>query len=86
MTPADLRRTLHGIARDTLRRDADLPEGDLSEHLDSMDRLALVVAIEDHFRVAFEPEDEAALTTVDDVVRVLARRLAERDAAGPIAV
>lgn len=52
-----------------------LPEGDLADRLDSVDRLALVVAIEDRFLVAFEPEDDASARTVDDVVRVVLARL-----------
>lgn len=70
-----LRAILNTIARDTLGRDADLPEGELSEHLDSMDRLALVVAIEDHFQIIFEAEDDEAIRTVDDVIALVRAKL-----------
>lgn len=54
-----------------------LPAADepLDEHLDSMQRLGLVVAIEDHFQVAFEPEDDEEAKTLEDVVRILSHRL-----------
>lgn len=67
----DIRQTLDRLAAETISWEGPLPEGDLAEHLDSMDRLALVVAIEDHFEVSFEPEDEDGLRTLDDVIAVL---------------
>lgn len=77
----DLRQTLHQLAREHLDWEGPLPEGDLAEHLDSMQRLGLVVAIEDHFRIAFEPEDDAQAHTLADVEAVIRQRLAERDGA-----
>lgn len=73
-----LRATLADLAREHLGADT-LPDGDLAEHFDSMQRLALVVAIEDHFHVAFEPGDDEAARTVDDVIAILRRRLSEAD-------
>ena len=52
-----------------------LPAGDLSEALDSVDRLALVVAIEDHFKVAFEPEDDESANSIEAVVAIVLQRL-----------
>lgn len=75
MDDVELRDRLRAVAHATLGRD-ELPEGDLADALDSMDRLALVVAIEDAFGVAFEPEDDVAVRTAEDLVAVLRRRLA----------
>ena len=50
---------------------------DLSEHLDSVQRLTLVVGIEDHFKICFEPEDDEQATTLRDVARIVRRRMAE---------
>lgn len=73
-----VREVLDALAADVLGWEGPLPEGDLGEHLDSMQRLALVVAVEDHFGIVFEPEDDEAARTVDDVVRLVhARRGAE---------
>ena len=65
------------IARSELKLDGPLPTGDLSEHLDSVQRLTLVVALEDRFEVSFQEEDDTAVRTVDDVARVILRRLEE---------
>jgi len=46
-------------------------------HLDSIQVLALVVELENHFRVCFDPGDEDGVTTIGDVARLVARRLAE---------
>jgi acyl carrier protein len=43
-----------------------------------MDRLALVVAIEDHYEIAFEPEDEEEVRTLEDVIRTVHTKLTER--------
>lgn len=76
--PAALRDAVAAIARDQLGWTRPLPDGDLAEALDSVDRLAFVVAIEDHFQIAFDPEDDAQVRTLDDVLAVIHRRLAER--------
>ena len=73
MNEAEIRRVLAEVAAEQIQ--GELPLGDLAEALDSMQRLALVVAIEDRFDVAFEPEDDAAIRTGEDVVAVLLRRL-----------
>lgn len=74
MTETEIRRILAEVAAEQLGG-APLPEGELAQALDSMQRLALVVAIEDRFGVALEPEDDAAVRTADDLVAVLVRRL-----------
>lgn len=48
---------------------------DLSEHLDSVQRLTLVVGIEDHFEICFEPEDDDQAVTLADVTRIVRRRM-----------
>lgn len=68
---------LHEIARGELGLHGDLPDGDLGEHLDSVQRLTLVVGIEDHFEICFEPEDEDAVCTLQDVVSVVRTKLAQ---------
>ena len=81
MTHESIRSQIVTIARTELRRKDGLPaNAQLAEHLDSIQRLSLVVAIEDHFEVAFEPEDDELAHTLDDVVNVVARRLAVQSA------
>lgn len=78
MTEAELRQQLVALGTAALERDS-LPEGPLDEHLDSVQRLTLVVAIEDHFGICFEPEDDEDARTIDDVVRIVLRHLATAD-------
>lgn len=65
---------------DLIRRECipsgELTEGELSAHLDSVQRLTLVVAIEDHFKVCFDPKDEERVETLDDVIHLIQRKLA----------
>lgn len=49
---------------------------ELAAHLDSMQRLTLVVGIEDHFEICFEPEDDEQAHTLGDVTRIVSQRLA----------
>lgn len=74
-SPDEVREQILAVVREELKIAGPLPEGDLSEVLDSIQRLALVVAIEDHFEICFDPEDDAAATTLDDVVRLVCQRL-----------
>jgi acyl carrier protein len=45
--------------------------------LDSLQLIALVVEIENRFRVCLEPEDEARIATIGDLVEVIRQRLPE---------
>ena len=78
MTEAQIREALAALAKDNLDG-AELPDGPLDAHLDSVQRLTLVVSVEDHFEICFEPEDVEQVSTADDVVRIITRHLATRD-------
>jgi acyl carrier protein len=52
------------------------PTAELGSRLDSLQRLSLVVALEDHFGLCFEPEDDEQARTLDEVLRVLRARAA----------
>ena len=47
---------------------------DLGEHLDSIQRLSLVVGIEDHFELCFEAEDDDQAVTLGDVIAIVQDR------------
>lgn len=49
--------------------------------LDSLRLLTLAVEVENRFRVRLDPEDEAAIATVGDLVATVARKLAEGESA-----
>ena len=74
MSPVDIRTELQQLVLEKLRL-TELNEGDLAEQLDSVQRLTLVVAIEDHFEVCFDPEDEERIRSFDDIVAVIHAKL-----------
>ena len=82
MTVTDIRRRLEQLASRELGFTGSLPDGDLAEALDSVQRLTFVVAIEDDFRICFEPEDEARIHTLNDLVQTIQAKNAEAEAAG----
>jgi len=45
--------------------------------LDSIRLLVLAAEVENHFRVALDPEDDAAIRTVGDLVATIERKLGE---------
>ena len=74
----DVRDALAGIARGMGLQGELRPEQRLVEDLglDSVGLLSLAVAVEDHFRICLDAEDEAQIRTVGDLARVLQRKLA----------
>lgn len=74
--PPDLLRQIAELAPEgtprPIRPDQRLLE-DLG--LDSVGLLTLAVAVEDRFRIRLEPEDEEAIRTVGDLVRVVEAKL-----------
>jgi acyl carrier protein len=70
---AEIRRVLRdelGLSREVR------PEDDLVSdlQLDSVSLLTLVVGLEDHFRIALEEQDAAAVRTVRDLAGLVERR------------
>jgi acyl carrier protein len=72
-----LRDEITEILRVEANWDGPFPAGGLDQHLDSMQRLALVVAIEDRYRICFEPEDEQRIRDLDDLLACIAAKLEE---------
>lgn len=75
MDAAAVKGRIVELARQELRWQGDLPSGDLAEALDSVQRLQLVVAIEDEFKICFDPDDEDGARTLEDVVATVLRLL-----------
>ena len=68
MTHEEVRRAIEEVARASLRWEGALPDGDLSQALDSLQRLTLAVAIEDRFQICLDEEAERSISTVDALV------------------
>ena len=60
-------------------------EMDLVEdlQLDSLKLLTLAVNIENHFQICLDPDDEAKIRTVQDLVSVIERKLTPRTECTP---
>jgi acyl carrier protein len=54
--------------------EGELPDGAIADHLDSLQRMALVVAVEDEFQIVLEPDDEERIETIDDLVTIIRRK------------
>lgn len=74
--PAAIRARILAIAAQQHPGPLDA-SGDLSEQLDSVQRLTLVVALEDEFRICFEPEDEQEIRTLEQVVALVTAKVAD---------
>ena len=75
-----LRTQIEEIVRTELGLEGPVPEGDLSEELDSIQRLTLAVAIEDHFQICLDPGEEESLRTIGELADAVRKRLEEDDA------
>ena len=78
MSRADIFEGVQGVVREHLKAapaitlDTEI-QRDL--RLDSIQRLTLVVELENHFRVCFDPSDEVGIETFHDVVDLIDQRL-----------
>ena len=79
MNAPELRETLLRIARQSTGLE-QIPAGELTEALDSVQRLTLVVAIEDHFKISFSPQDDEEIRTFDELLARVDGLLEARDA------
>ena len=70
----NIANTVKKMAQDILGV-TEIPKGSIRETLDSMNRLALMVEIEDHFLIAFEPEEEDSIENFEDLVQCIAMKL-----------
>jgi acyl carrier protein len=78
MTPEEIRRGIAAVALEHLAYEGPLSVGlrlieDLQ--LDSIRLLTLAVEVENHFQVSLDPEDDAAIETVGDLVAAVGRKL-----------
>ena len=73
-TATGIADTILNMAKEILGVE-EIPNGNIRETLDSMNRLALMVEIEDHFLIAFEPEEEDAIQSFEDLVKCIDQKI-----------
>ena len=78
MEADSIQQALEQLAKEELGLTMGLQAGDLADQLDSVARLTLVVAIEDHFHICFEPEDEEQIHTMEALVALIQNKLAKQ--------
>lgn len=71
----ELERTIKEIAVKNLSHLTGDLGPHLAEELDSVERLTLIVAIEDHFGIAFDPLQDRAIQTLHDLTLALEENL-----------
>ena len=74
MTDGEILETLRQLVQQKLKTEEPL-DGELADHLDSIQRLTLIVAIEDHFEICFDEHDESDITGLDDLVQAIKTKL-----------
>jgi acyl carrier protein len=82
----EIARRLRALVLERLARELPAsPDADLAGELqlDSLQRLELVVAIENEFEICLTPEDEQGLATLGELAALVEQRLAEPRAEAP---
>ncbi len=73
----ELELTIKVLAEKVLTHRTQVLGPQLAEELDSVERLTLIVAIEDHFGIAFDPVQDKAIHTLHDLILALEENLSD---------
>jgi len=77
MNIENIHTILKEIAKEELSWEQELPTTSLSQSLDSMQKMSLVVAIEDRFEICFEPEEEEAIDSIEQLIQFIQEKTQE---------
>ena len=77
-TKEHIQKTLQKLVQQELSWDQDIPKENLSGYLDSIQRLNLLVCIEDHYRIAFEEEEDHSIDSLDQLIAIILSKLQEK--------
>ena len=78
LSAAQIQQQIEKLLREVLDVEAPLSASTnlLSDlQLDSLQQWTLVVELENHFRICFEPEDQQSISTVQSIAELVQRRL-----------
>jgi acyl carrier protein len=73
MSDDEIRDVLTELLRTKLKWTEPVPDGPLSEHFSSLQRLGLMVAIEDHFDITLEAEESIAIDSMTALIAAIKR-------------
>ena len=77
MNTQDITQKVLQLMKQELGWEEPLQGTSLSENLDSVQKLSLVVAIEDHYEICFDPEDGEEIESLDQIVALIQRKTQE---------
>ena len=77
-TLREINETITKLIAEDLGWEAPIPQGELAEHLDSIQKFSLVVAIEDHYEICFEPEEGEQIHSFAEVISLVHKKLEEK--------
>ena len=74
-----IQTTIQLLVQQELGWTEDIPRENLSGYLDSIQRLNLLVCIEDHYRIAFEEEEDHSIDSLEQLVELILGKLEESE-------
>ena len=75
-----IRKTIQSLVHEELGWTQEIPKENLSGYLDSIQRLNLLVCIEDHYRIAFEEEEDHSIDTLEQLIGLILHKIqSDRD-------
>lgn len=76
-----IRKTIQSLVQEELGWTQEIPKENLSGYLDSIQRLNLLVCIEDHYRIAFEEEEDHSIDTLEQLIGLILHKVqSDKDA------
>ena len=70
-----IQKTIQLLVQQELGWTQEIPKENLSGYLDSIQRLNLLVCIEDHYRIAFEEEEDHSIDTLEQLIELIRQKL-----------
>ena len=70
-----IQKTIQLLVQQELGWTQEIPKENLSGYLDSIQRLNLLVCIEDHYRIAFEEEEDHSIDSLEQLIGLIQQKL-----------
>ena len=71
--------TLETLVAEELGWDKELPNENLSAYLDSIQRLNLLVCIEDHYEIVFEEDEDHSIDSLEQLINIIIQKCSSKD-------
>ena len=70
-----IQKTIQLLVQQELGWTQEIPKENLSGYLDSIQRLNLLVCIEDHYRIAFEEDEDHSIDSLEQLIGLIQHKL-----------